>query len=73
MKTRSVKLTDDELALLIDALDSHRYWQLSDEQYRSDGFVFEPGSDDEDNADGIKACVALESKLHAARYAKGTK
>jgi hypothetical protein len=40
MKTTiTLELTNDELALLHTALDSHEYWQLSDTEHRSDGFV----------------------------------
>jgi hypothetical protein len=33
----SMELTLDELALLIDALDSHEYWQLSESHERDSG------------------------------------
>jgi len=58
-----VELTEAEIVLLTDALDSHRYWQLSDDHYRRDGFVMEPGSDDDEKAEEIKDCDALEAKL----------
>ena len=56
-------LTDDEVGLLREALDSHVYWQLSDEVYRDSGFVSDPGSDEPDKADEIKAANALDRKL----------
>lgn len=58
-----VELTEDELELLREALDSHKYWQLSDMHYRSDGFVREPGSDDPEMIAAIAACEALERRL----------
>lgn len=61
-----VKLTRRQLRLLADALDSHQYWQLSDEHYRNDGFVHPPGSDDDDTADTIELCDRLAADLTAA-------
>ena len=37
-----VYLTPADRMLLRSALDSHTYWQLSDDHYRGDGFVHEP-------------------------------
>ena len=59
----TVTLTEEELQLIDEALDSHRYWQLSDERYRDSGEVEYPGSDDEENQEALKACEALSSKL----------
>ena len=58
-----IELTDEEIELLQEALDSHQYWQLSDTHYRSSGYVLEPGSDDLDNTRAIAACEALAEKL----------
>lgn len=58
-----VELTDEEIGLLAEALDSHVYWQLSDENYRNDGFVRSPGSDDPYNAAEIERSQSLEDKL----------
>ncbi len=58
-----IDLNRDELALLIEALDSHEYWQLSDEFYRRDGEVVDPGSDNEDNRRAIRKVRALSKKL----------
>lgn len=60
-----VELTPDEIGLLTDALDSHEYWQLSEDQYRSSGYVMEPGSDDEENAEAIQDCNLLGARLAA--------
>jgi hypothetical protein len=38
-------LSDDEIALVIDALDSHEYWQLSDPTWRHSGAVILPSDD----------------------------
>jgi hypothetical protein len=68
-------LSRDDLALILEALDSHRYWQLSDEVYRNSGDVFDHGSDDEEKREQIRAVEALEARLEAelelARRAQG--
>jgi hypothetical protein len=55
------------LDLLVEALDSHVYWQLADQHYRSNADVIEPGSDDPEQAAEIEACLELAHKLKAAR------
>jgi hypothetical protein len=62
-KKYQVELTGYELYLLSEALDSHVYWQLSDEGYRNDGFVHEPGSDDPDKAEEIVEAETLSERL----------
>ena len=59
----TIALTDGELELLLDALDSHKYWQLSDAHYRSRGYVLDPGADDPEAVNAIGECDALASKL----------
>lgn len=59
----TINLTDDELDLLREALDSHKYWELSDKGYRSSGYVLEPGSEDPEAVASIAACDALVAKL----------
>ncbi len=44
----TVRLTRSELALLVESLDSHEYWQLGDVLPRKDGQVFIPGDMDPD-------------------------
>jgi hypothetical protein len=39
----TVRLRRSELALLLESLDSHEYWQLGDALPRKDGLVFIPG------------------------------
>ena len=52
---------------IIDALDSHVYWHLSEPQYRSNADVLEPGSDDPKVAAEIEACRELADRLITAR------
>ena len=56
----TVELTADEIELLVEALDSHAYWQLSEPEYRNSGYVLEEGMTDE-----IRACESLADKLGA--------
>lgn len=57
--TRSVQLSEAEIHLLREALDSHEYWQLSETHERNDGYsTVEDGANEE-----IDAVRALESKL----------
>ena len=64
---KTIQLTDEDLALLVDALDSHIYWGLSDERYRNSGHVMDPGSDDEEQASDLLKCRALEARIYALR------
>lgn len=58
-----VVLADWEVTLLIDALDSHEYWQLSDSHERNDGYsTIEDGANEE--IDGVRALI---SKLERSR------
>lgn len=41
--TNPVALSLGDLALLLDALDSHEYWQIGDVLPRNDGVVWIPG------------------------------
>ena len=62
-------LSDKDLHLLVEALDSHVYWQLSDQHYRSNADVLEPGSDSPEQAAEIQACVELSDRLRSLRSA----
>lgn len=42
MRTSTIKLTERELHLLREALDSHMYWQVSEDNERDDGYVHYP-------------------------------
>jgi hypothetical protein len=61
-----VTLTLDgaEVHLLREALDSHKYWQLSDESDRHDGSADRP--DDDERGAEWDACEALEARLGGA-------
>ncbi len=65
------ELTRSDVELLIEALDSHCYWQLSDHEYRRDGFVIDPGADDRDAQAAIRQALELASHLEDALRAKG--
>jgi len=52
-----VEMSPDELRMIAEALDSHLYWQLSDEDRRDSGYVMEPYSEEE------QACVDLEERI----------
>lgn len=53
------QLTDEDIALLKEALDSHRYWQVGESHQRNDGDVsWEP---DDENAAELQACDDLEA------------
>lgn len=56
-------LTDDDRAKLREAIDSHIYWQLADDDHRDNGAVIEPGSDDPETAASIAEFQALAAKL----------
>ena len=62
-------LSEKDLELLVEALDSHVYWQLSDHHYRNNADIVEPGSDDPEQASEIQDCVELSERLRALRSA----
>lgn len=62
-----LELSPQDLDRIIEALDSHVYWQLSDQHYRSNADVLVPGSDDPAQAAEIAAYRELSDKLNAAR------
>jgi hypothetical protein len=53
----AIHLTDDEVSLLIDALDSHEYWQLSEPHERNDGYST-IGDGESDDVDRVRALIA---------------
>ena len=61
------EVSREDLDRIIEALDSHVYWQLSDQHYRNDADVVEPGSDDPNQAAEIGSCRELADKLQATR------
>ena len=53
----TVRLSADEITLLIEALDSHEYWQLSESNERNDGYsTVEDGANEE--IDAVRALIA---------------
>lgn len=59
----NVRLSPDEITLLVEALDSHEYWQLSESNERNDGYsTVEDGENEE-----IDAVRALMAKLERSR------
>jgi len=64
------ELDGEERHMLDEAIDSHVYWQLSDQHYRNDGYVQEPGSDDDENAEAITKFNTLAAKLAAPKETK---
>ena len=58
-----ITLTQSERDMLIEAIDSHLYWQLSDEHYRNSGMVEDPGSDDRATRRTMARYMALADKL----------
>jgi hypothetical protein len=48
-----IPLSREQVALLIDALDSHQYWQLSPPERRNSGSVLEPLTDEERECDEL--------------------
>jgi len=59
----NVRLSPDEITLLVEALDSHEYWQLSESNERNDGYsMIEDGENEE-----IDAVRALIAKLEPSR------
>jgi hypothetical protein len=62
----AVELSDADVVLLIEALDSHEYWQLSESHERNDGYsTIEDGESAE-----VDAVRALTSKLGSRRPAR---
>lgn len=61
-----IRLTEAEVALLVEALDSHEYWQLSESHERNDGHsTIEDGANED-----VDAVRALMTKLasHGRRF-----
>lgn len=69
MATRRIALSisNADLDRLLEGLDSHIYWQLSDDVCRNSGFVLGEGSSDPETRAEIRRCEALVARLEAAR------
>lgn len=61
-----VKLSKEQLQIIVSALDSHVYWELSDEGNRNNGFAFEgePDEDEDDDAKAARLEIKKANKLH---------
>lgn len=62
-----IDLSREDLDRILAALDSHVYWQLSDQHYRNDADVLDPGSDNPEQAAEIAACRELTERIVAER------
>lgn len=69
-RTICIPLTLAEIRLLLDGLDSHVYWDLSDEACRSSGFVVGDGSDDPEHRAEILRARDLAQRLNRACLAR---
>jgi hypothetical protein len=66
-RTIQLSFTADELRLLADALDSHMYWEISDEGERSQGFHGQPAADSEnERTDEYQQFAAISARIEAA-------
>ena len=63
----TLDLSREDLDRLLAAQESHVYWQLSDQHYRNDAAVLNPGSDDPEQAVEIAACARLADRLASER------
>lgn len=61
----SVRLTPEEITLLVDALDSHEYWQLSEPHERKDGYSL-VGDGARREIDAVRALIAKLERVRAA-------
>jgi hypothetical protein len=58
-----VSLTPQELELIVEALDSHEYWQLTPQDLRHDGHSLVDDGDDEE-LDATRVLFRRLEKLH---------
>jgi hypothetical protein len=65
-RTIQVTLTVADIQVLLDGLDSHVYWDLSDDDCRSSGFVVGDGSSVPEHPAEIRRVRALMDRLEAA-------
>lgn len=59
----TISLSVAEMRLVLDSLDSHEYWQLSEQRYRSNGFVDGEGSADPETRAQIRRVRALYTRI----------
>jgi len=63
MKIERVELQESEIEIVLTALESHAYWQISEEKYRGNGYVYAPGADDEETAELLQTIDRLSVRL----------
>ncbi len=71
-----LNLSREEIDLVIEALDSHGYWQVSEEHERNDGFVYFPApgtkkfqkgdAEDQERWSALNTIESLSSRLGKA-------
>ena len=59
----TIKLTEQELEVVLDALDSHEYWQLSEEFFRNEGYVHGSGAKDPEKQRAIAEVRQLFNRI----------
>lgn len=64
----AVDLSPDELNFVIEALDSHEYWQLSESHERNDGYSTIEDAENEE-IDAVRALVARLERVRAVQTA----
>ena len=52
----TIRLSRNELALIVEALDSHAYWQLSSPEEQHDGYTYSSSRE-------VQRCGRLEARL----------
>lgn len=62
-RTITIELLEADVALLIEALDSHEYWQLSESHERNDGYSTIPDGQNDDVDATRDLIVKLERSL----------
>jgi hypothetical protein len=65
MKTARLVLTQAEIEDLIEAIDSHIYWQLADTNARNNGYVNDDAIDDKGARKEVQRFRRLNDKLAA--------
>ncbi len=64
MREVTIRLAEGEFDLLIEALDSHEYWQLSEPNERNDGYsTIEDGANEE--VDAVRALITKLGRVRA--------
>jgi hypothetical protein len=75
----TITMTRDEASLVRAALDSHRYWQLTDPEYRNDGYGGRYSeatktyrvSESVENVAEYRQCLSIEARVAEAEGQAG--